>query len=73
MLYKNNGVETVTADGTTDVNSERAWITTKIKEWIDKGYAYFAYGTDASTNMRQLFWDSGAFSVFHTSSSMIPM
>ena len=69
MLYKNNGVETVTADGTTDVNSAKSVeITTKIKEWIDKGYAYYAYGTNASTNMRQLFWDGGAFSVFHTSS-----
>ncbi len=69
MLYKNNGVETVTADGKTDVNSEKSVaITTKIKEWIDAGYAYYAYGTGASGNMRSLFWDGGAFSVFHTSS-----
>jgi len=70
MLYKNNGVEVVCEDGlTTDVNSEMSvYITTKIKEWIDKGYAYYAYGTGASSNMRQLFWDGGAFSVFHTSS-----
>lgn len=69
MLYKNNGVETVLKDGTTDVNSAKSVeITAKIKEWIDKGYAYYAYGTGASSNMRQLFWDGGAFSVFHTSS-----
>lgn len=70
MLYKNNGVELVCADGEgTDVDSEMSvYITTKIKEWIDKGYAYYAYGTNASPNMRQLFWDGGAFSVFHTSS-----
>jgi len=69
MLYKNNGVETVLEDGTTDVNSEKSVeITNKIKEWIDKGYAYYAFGTGASSNMRQLFWDGGAFSVFHTSS-----
>lgn len=69
MLYKNNGVETVCEDGTTDVNSEKSVeITAKIKEWIDKGYAYYAFGTGASSNMRQLFWDGGAFSVFHTSS-----
>ena len=69
MLYKNNGVETVLEDGTTDVNGEKSVaITAKIKEWIDKGYAYYAYGTGASSNMRQLFWDGGAFSVFHTSS-----
>jgi multiple sugar transport system substrate-binding protein len=69
MLYKNNGVELITKDGKTDVNSKKSiYITTKIKEWIDKGYAYYAYGTNASPNMRQLFWKGGAFSVFHTSS-----
>ena len=70
MFYKNNGVECVLPDGTTDVNSEKAVaITAKIKEWIDKGYAYYAYGTGASTNMRELFWtDMGAFAVSHTSS-----
>ena len=69
MLYKNNGVETVLPDNTTDINSAKSVeITAKIKEWIDKGYAYYAYGDGASTNMRQLFIDGGAFSVFHTSS-----
>ncbi len=69
MLYKNNGVETVLPDGTTDVNSAKSVeITAKIKEWIDKGYAYYAYGEGASGNMRNLFIDEGAFSVFHTSS-----
>ncbi len=70
MLYKNNGINVINEDGlTTDLNGEAAvYITSKISEWIEKGYAYFAYGTDASPNMRQLFWDGGAFSVFHTSS-----
>ncbi len=70
MLYKNNGVNVINEDGlTTDLNGEAAtYVTTKINEWIQKGYAYYAYGTDASPNMRQLFWDGGAFSVFHTSS-----
>lgn len=70
MLYKNNGVQVVLEDGlSTDVNSEMSvYITEKIKEWIDKGYTYYAYGTAASANMRQLFWDGKAFSVFHTSS-----
>jgi len=69
MLYKNNGVQIVCEDGTTDVASEQSIaITKKIQEWIEKGYAYYAYGTGASSNMRQLFWDGGAFSVFHTSS-----
>ncbi len=70
MLYKNNGVKVINEDGvTTDLNGEAAlYITNKINEWIKAGYAYYAYGTDASPNMRQLFWDGGAFSVFHTSS-----
>lgn len=70
MLYKNNGVEVLSEDGlSTDVNSEAAmYITNKINEWVEKGYTYYAYGTNASSNMRQLFWDQGAFSVFHTSS-----
>ncbi|NMB02910.1 MAG: extracellular solute-binding protein [Firmicutes bacterium] len=70
MIYRNNGVKLVLEDGlSTDVNSEMSvYITTKIKEWIDKGYAYFAYGTGSSSAMRQRFWDGEAFSVFHTSS-----
>jgi multiple sugar transport system substrate-binding protein len=70
MLFKNNGVKVINDDGmTTDINGEASvYVTTKMKEWIDKGYAYYAYGTGASTDMRQLFWDGGAFSVFHTSS-----
>lgn len=68
-LWKNNNVWTVLDDETTDINSEMSvYITSKIKEWIDKGYAYYAYGTGASSNMRQLFMEAGAFSVFHTSS-----
>lgn len=69
-LYMNNGVKVILEDGmTTDINSpEAVYVTKKIKEWIDKGYAYFAYGTGSSSNMRQIFWDGGAFSVFHTSS-----
>lgn len=70
MFYKNNGVDVVSEDGmTTDINGEKAVaITQKFKEWVDKGWAYFAYGTGASSNMRQLFWDGKAASVFHTSS-----
>lgn len=70
MLYKNNGVLVVDVENnTTDVNSDAAVaITEQLKEWVDKGYAYFAYGTGASSTMRQAFWDGNAFSVFHTSS-----
>jgi len=70
MLYKNNGVKVIDEEtNTTDLNGETAAaITAKIAEWCDKGYAYYAYGTGASSNMRQLFADGGTFSVFHTSS-----
>lgn len=70
MFFKNNGVKVVSDDGqSTDINSEQAVkITEKMKEWVDKGWAYFAYGTGASSNMRQLFWDGKAASVIHTSS-----
>ena len=68
-FFTNYGVEVIKEDGTSGVADEVSIeIVTKIKEWIDKGYAYYAYGTGASSNMRQLFWDGGAFSVFHTSS-----
>ncbi len=69
-LYLNNGVKVINDDGmTTDLNGEQSvYITSKLKEWMDKGYAYYAYGTTASSNMRQHFWDNQAFSVFHTSS-----
>ncbi len=70
MLYKNNGVKVINEDGlTTDLNGEASVaITTKIKEWIDKGYCYYAYGTDSSSIMRRNFWDGNAFAVTHTSS-----
>jgi len=70
MLYKNNGVKVVDPETmTTDLNGEAAVkITEKLKSWVDKGYAYYAYGTGASSTMRQTFWDGNAMSVFHTSS-----
>lgn len=70
MFFKNNGVQVILEDGmSTDINGEMSvYITTKMKEWIDKGYAYYAYGTGASNDMRQRFWDGAAFSVTHTSS-----
>lgn len=69
-LFMNNGVNVINDDGfTTDLNGEMSvYITTKMKEWIDKGYAYYAYGTGASSNMRQRFWDGEAFGAIHTSS-----
>mgnify|MGYP000871700157 CR=1 FL=1 len=68
-LYKNNGVEVIREDGTSDLNEEMSvYITTKIKEWVDKGYTYFQHGTSSSSILRSAFWDERTFSVFHTSS-----
>lgn len=70
-FYLNNGVKIVNDDQmTTDLAGESAVaVTSKIKEWCDKGYTYWT-GTadDASSIMRQHFIDGSAFSVVHTSS-----
>ncbi|MGN0708065.1 MAG: ABC transporter substrate-binding protein [Faecalibacterium sp.] len=68
-LYLNEGVEIITADNTCDLDSDIAQgVTAMIKDWCDKGLAYFATGTDASATMRQNFYDGKTLSVMHTSS-----
>ena len=69
-FYLNKGVNIVNEDGiTTDLDSEAAVeVADKIKGWCDNGYAYWAFGQDASSTMRQNFIDKKAFSVLHTSS-----
>lgn len=68
-FFTNYGVEVVKEDGTCGVADDISIeITSKIKEWIDKGYCYWAYGSGASTNMRQDFWDQKVFAVVHTCS-----
>lgn len=68
-LYLNEGVDIIAEDGTCDLNSEAALgVTNMIKDWCNQGLAYFATGTDASSAMRQKFYDGEAFSVMHTSS-----
>ncbi|WP_071434287.1 ABC transporter substrate-binding protein [Angelakisella massiliensis] len=68
--YLNRGVKLVNDDQvSTDLDSDLAIETAqKLKEWCDKGYAYWAYGTDASSIMRQNFIDGKTFSVMHTTS-----
>jgi multiple sugar transport system substrate-binding protein len=69
-FFLNNGVKIVNDDmKTTDLNSDKALaIANSIKKWYKAGKAGFAYGKDASANMRQSFLDGKTFSVFHTSS-----
>lgn len=69
-FFLNNGVKIVNDDNlTTDLNSEKAIeIAKKLQTWNMDGKSYWAYGKDASSNMRQAFIDKKAFSVIHTSS-----
>lgn len=68
-LFTNYGVEVVKDDNTSGVADPiSVEITNKIKEWIDAGYAYWAYGSGSSGNMRQHFWDQEAVCVTHTCS-----
>ena len=68
-LYLNQGVEIITEDGTTDLDSDKAIAVTEfIKGMVDDGTSYLAYGSGASANMRQKFYDQNAFCVMHTSS-----
>lgn len=68
-FFTNYGVEVVKEDGTSGLaDPVSIEITKKIKEWIDKGYCYWAYGSGASSNMRQHFWDQEAIAVVHTCS-----
>lgn len=67
--YLNSGVEIVTDDNTTDLDSPKAIeIAEQFKKWYQEGKIDWAYGTDASTDMRQGFFDGKNFSVMHTSS-----
>lgn len=68
-FFTNYGVEIIKDDDTTGIaDPVSVEIVTQIKDWIDKGYCYFAYGSGSSTNMRQLFWDQNAVAVVHTCS-----
>lgn len=69
-FYLNNGVKIVNDDNvSSDLASDKAIeIAKKLQEWNLSGKTYWAYGTDASPNMRQNFIDGKALSVIHTSS-----
>jgi len=69
-FFTNYGVEIVKSDGLTTgiADPVSIEIVKQIKDWIDRGYCYFAYGSGASSTMRQLFWDQKAVSVVHTCS-----
>ncbi len=68
-LYLNEGVKIINEDNTCDLNSDTAKaVTAKMQQWCKDGVASWAFGKDASANMRQSFYDGKTFSVLHTSS-----
>lgn len=68
-LFLNEGVKIITEDNTCDLNSDTAKaVTSKMQQWCNDGVATWAFGKDASANMRQSFYDGKTFSVMHTSS-----
>lgn len=69
-FFINNGVKIVNKDGlSTDLASPKAvGVAKKLKAWCDDDVAYWAYGKDASSVMRQNFIDGKTFSVIHTTS-----
>ena len=68
-MYLNDSVKIISDDNTCDLNSDAAVaVTSKIQDWVKKGYVNYRQGTDASANMRQDFYDQKAFAVMHTSS-----
>lgn len=68
-FFLNRGVEIITVDNVTDLNSDLSVETASaMQRWVAEGKATWPYGPDGSTNMRQSFFDGKNFSVIHTSS-----
>ncbi len=68
-FFLNRGVEIVTENNETDLNGDIAIETAKkMQEWCQAGKANWMYGKDASTSMRQGFFDKKYLSVIHTTS-----
>lgn len=68
-LYLNEGVKIITGDNTCDLNSEAALkMTNQFRDWYEAGLIAWPFGPDASSGMRQTFYEGKTFSVMHTSS-----
>lgn len=68
-FYLNRGVKIVGEDNTTDLNNDIALDTSlAMQKWSQDGMATWFYGKDASTALRQGFFDKKYLSVIHTSS-----
>lgn len=68
-LLWSNGIVELDENGDSTMNSDTmVELATQIKDWRDKGYLTWGYGSNGSTNMRQSFWDEKVFAIVHTSS-----
>ena len=68
-FFLNRGVKIVQEDNTTDLHDAVAVDTaSNMQKWSQEGKASWFYGKDASTAMRQGFFDKKYLSVIHTTS-----
>ncbi len=69
-IYRNAGVDIISNDKC-DLNSEESInITAQFKNWCDAGLVSWLQGTDASSNMKQAFYNEKTFAVLHNSSAL---
>lgn len=69
-IFRNAGVNII--DGKkSDLNSNQSIeITNKIKSWVDNNMISWLQGNDASTNMKQSFYNQQSFAMLHNSTSL---
>lgn len=68
-FFINNGIQMVTDEQVTDLDSEKAaGLVKQLRDWSQKDYTYLAVGEDAASVMREHFISQEALSVVYTSS-----
>ncbi len=69
-FYRNAGVKIIDGDKS-DLNSDTAIdITTQLQSWVKNGYISWLEGNDASSNMKQSFYQGNSFAVLHNSTAL---
>lgn len=69
-IYRNSEVNIIKGNKS-DLNSTKSIeITTLAREWCKEGLISWLQGTDASSNMKQAFYDQKTFAVLHNSSAL---
>lgn len=70
-IYRNAGVKIIN-DRESDLNSKQSIdITNKIKNWTENNMISWLQGNDASTNMKQSFYNQKSFAMLHNSTSLL--